>query len=169
MKLLAATLAFAAALAFTAITGTAHAASQSDVAEVAAMVTDTTVPVLVRHSLFVNGEFEGTEIVFIQDGMRYTLYNSGQRISPRDPNSAWLAVWMRPEGTQGVASLVTFSDSAFDGDVDEGVIGRGGRVYYSSDVDPNIAAQGAQYRADYQRRYDEAIAAALRYKRDHEH
>ena len=58
----------------------------------------------------------GWQVVFIDSGKRYTFYWPGRHERIR----SWLAVWARPNGTQGREQLVYCSDDGPDGLVDDG-------------------------------------------------
>ena len=145
----------------------ALAASPADVRAVADMVNDLSVPVLQRsRSPFRTGGLGG-QIVFVEGGVRYTFYHSGTPIRSRDPNSAWLSMWARPNGSKGRAVVETTSDNGFDGRVDFGTGGTRAGLFSNNAMhlgDPT----GIQNQAYWQRQYDKAIAAAIRYKRRHQ-
>lgn len=139
------------------LAATAQAASPEDVREVVAMVTDGRVPSLARHN-YKNGD---RSIVFVHGGRRYTLYHSGPRIDPNDPQSAWLSVWVRNESpSKGVD---TFTDFGSDGVVDFGLDGPRLRLFHEGRA--RTVPEGLNHREYWQKQYDDAIAAALAYKR----
>lgn len=63
--------------------------------------------------------------------------------------------------------MVTFSDSAFDGDIDFGINGNSNVRYFSSGEEPHTQARGPEWREYWQERYDAAVAAAIRYINNH--
>lgn len=142
--------------------GGAQAASREDVARVVDFVHDESIPVLSRTT-----GTSGGQIVFIEGGVRYTIYHSGERIVANDPDSAWISFWTRPDGTHGRSDMVTFSDSAFDGDIDLGINGNSTVRHFSSGEEPYTQARGPEWREYWQREYDNAIAAAIRYIERH--
>lgn len=151
------------AVAFGAL-APAQAATPADVAKVAAMVTDKRVPGLMRRAEYFGDKFMGTTYVFVNRGKRYTLYHSGERIRADDPNSSWLAVWVRKNHTYAKEALVTFSDDGFDGVVDFGIRGSDtDRCYYTARNLVTNKTEGEEYRPRWQKEYDQAIKAALRH------
>ncbi len=153
------------ALAATLVFSTkAHAASPKDVQEVAAMVTDKKVPTLTRVASYFGNDHMGDTITFVHKGMRYTVYNSGERIKADDPNSAWLSVWVRKDGTSGSKNMDTFTDNGFDGNVDFGIDGPRSHLFHSG-ADGISGKEGLEHEAFWQKKYDTAIKAALEYKR----
>lgn len=131
--------------------------------EVAAMVLDSSIPVLMRTQHYFGEQPMGTTIVFVHKGKRYSLYHSSERIRPDDPNSAWLSFWVRKNGTSGQHNLMSFTDNGFDGKVDFGIDGP--RQRYFKHADRYSAAEGLEHEAFWQKELDVAINAALEYKR----
>lgn len=127
----------------------AFAASPKDVAEVASMVNDKAVSVLHRRHDPVN---DVDAMTFVHQHKRYT-FHVGEGL---------LAVWVRKDGTHSREALDTFSDYGLDGIVDSGTHGRDDDKHFSSDDDVLV---GPNQRPYWQERYDQAIEAALRYKR----
>lgn len=138
------------------------AASPKDVQAVRAMIQDERVPVLMRHHEFIGGEPRVRTIVFVEDTVRYTLYDSGEPTNANDPRSAWLSVWVRQRGVKGLRSVDTFTDFAFDGVVDLG-INNSKTQFFRSGADGG-KPEGKGNLAHWQKAYDAAIAAALRYR-----
>lgn len=149
------TLSFATLLG---ITNPVSATSPEDVQEVADMVTDESVPALLRKTSYLSsGEVLGHQAVFLCAKRRYTLYNSGERINPDDPQSAWLAFWVREDGTYGQEALDTFSDHGFDGTADFGIDGPREREF----IPDGTYATGDEHQPYWQQRLDEAVSALL--------
>lgn len=105
----------------------------------------------------------GDTITFVHKGMRYTIYNSGELINPNKPESAWLAFWVRKDGTSSQETMDTFSDNAFDGTVDFGIDGP--RKYEFDLGTYGSSARGVEHQVFWQKKYDAAIKATLEYKR----
>lgn len=135
----------------------ASAADQKDVTLVVGMIANKKVPVISR---------EGNQIVFVHKGMRYTFWDSGERTKADEPNSAWLSVWVRKDGTSGQETMDTFSDHGFDGVVDFGIDGPKKKIFRSG-VDGSSAKEGFEHQAFWQERYDAAIRAGVEYLRSH--
>lgn len=131
----------------------AQTADYKDVARVVGMIANKKVPVVSR---------QGSQIVFVHKGMRYTFWNSGERIKADDPNSAWISVWVRKDGTSGQGTMNTFSDHGFDGNVDFGIDGKKVK-YFSTGTDSISKPEGLEHRAFWQKQYDAAIDAAVQY------
>lgn len=130
------------------------AATPEDVRKLAAMVMDESVPALSRKTYYLSsGEVNGYQAVFICHGMRYTLYNSGERIRADDPQSAWLAFWVRKDGSSGQETLDTFSDGGFDGIADFGIDGLRRQEF----VPEGIPATGNEHQPYWQQRLDSAV------------
>lgn len=142
-------------LAFTLLSTVASAASRQDVAVVAEMVGDTTVPALLRKQRYIGDEYMGDVLVIIEEGKRYTfLY----RVEIDDPKSTVLDIWVRPDGTTAERDLNLMIDSGIDGEVD---VGNG---FLKPGL--NYGEAWTKKAQDYwQVRYDAAITAALQYKK----
>lgn len=149
------------ALSFTTLVASAtiaSAASKEDVLELAAMVMDESVPALFRQTYHLSsGEVNGYQAVFICNGKRYTLYNSGERIRADDPQSAWLAFWVRKNGTTGQNTLDTFSDDGFDGTVNFGIDGLREREF----ITEGTYATSDEHLPFWQQRLDSAVEELL--------
>lgn len=144
--------------AFLGITNHVSAASPEDVQELASMVTNESVPALLRKTYFLpSGEVNGYQAVFVCGGNRYTLYNSGERIDPDDPQSAWLSFWVRKDGTYGQETLDSFSDHGFDGTADFGIDGPREREF----IPDGTYATGDEYQPYWQQRLDNAVDTLL--------
>ncbi len=135
----------------------ASAADYKDVARVVGMIANKKVPVISR---------EGNQIVFVHKGMRYTFWDSGERTQADDPNSAWLSVWVRKDGTSSQETMDTFSDHGFDGVVDFGIDGAKKKAF-DSGADGISTKEGLEYQGFWQERYDSAIKAGIEYLRSH--
>ena len=133
------------------------------VLEVAAMVLDPSMPVLMRRHEVFNGQPMGTTVVFVHKGKRYSLYHSSERITPENPNSAWLSFWVRRNGTSGQHNMLSFTDNGFNGKVNFGIDGL--RQRYFNSGDRHSPAAGLEHQAFWQKELDAAIKAALDYKR----
>jgi hypothetical protein len=96
-------------------------------------------------------------IVFVEGGRRYTMqYTSAMGDS--FPES--LDFWERPNGTRDQSVLTTYSDSGLDGTID---FGTGPQDNLYTDMFGKV--EGQDNKAYWQKEYDDAIAAALRYYR----
>lgn len=96
-------------------------------------------------------------IVFVEGGRRYTMqYSSAMGSS----YPASLDFWERPDGTSGQSTLTTYADSGLDGTVN---FGTGPKNNLYSDTFGKV--EGEDNKANWQKEYDDAIAAALRYYR----
>ena len=136
----------------------ASAATAEDVQKLAAMVMDESVPALFRQTYYLSsGEVNGYQAVFVCNGMRYTLYNSGERISADDPQSAWLAFWVRKDGTSGQQTLDTFSDDGFDGTADFGIDGLRQKEF----IPDGTYATGDEHLSFWQQRLDDTVSTLL--------
>lgn len=136
----------------------ASAATAEDVQKLATMVVDESVPALFRQTyLLASGEVNGYQAVFVCNGKRYTLYNSGERISAEDPQSAWLAFWVREDGTTGQQTLDTFSDNGFDGTADFGIDGPREREF----IPDGTYDTGDEHQPYWQQRLDAAVEELL--------
>jgi hypothetical protein len=136
----------------------ASAATTEDVQKLAAMVMDESVPALFRQTYHLSsGEVNGYQAVFVCNGMRYTLYNSGERIKADDPESAWLAFWVRKDGTTGQQTLDTFSDDGFDGTADFGIDGLRQKEY----IPDGIPATTSEHQPFWQQQLDDAVSTLL--------
>jgi hypothetical protein len=142
----------------------AEAASPIDVAKVAAMVTDASVPVLLRQKEYVNGEYLGDTIVFVQGGHRYTIYNAPKIVGRGYTVPGMLSVWVRKNGTAGQRMVDGFTDQDFDGSVNFGLDGAD-RKLFEGGMDSYDGPKGLAFRSYWQRQYDAAIHAALAYRR----
>jgi hypothetical protein len=140
-------------------TNPASAATPEEVQELATAVVDESIPALVRKTYYLpSGELNGYQAVFVCDGMRYTLYNSGKPIRSDDPQSAWLAFWVRQDGTSGQKNVDTFSDHGFDGTADFGIDGLRQKEYIPAD---GTYATNDEHRDYWQKRLDDAVTALL--------
>lgn len=136
----------------------AAATTSEDVQELAAMVIDDSVPALLRQTYYLpSGELNGYQAVFVCNGKRYTLYNSGERIREDDPQSAWLSFWVREDGTYGQETLDTFSDNGFDGIVNFGIDGPREREF----IPDGTNATDDEHQPYWQQRLDDAVSALL--------
>ncbi len=136
----------------------ASAATAEDVQELAAAVIDVSIPALLRKTYFLpSGELNGYQAVFLCNGNRYTLYNSGERLRANDPQSAWLAFWVREDGTHGQETLDTFSDHGFDGTADFGIDGPRELEF----IPDGTYATGDEHQTYWQERLDMAVSELL--------
>lgn len=96
-----------------------------------------------------NYDGKSRTVSFIEGGMFYTFWYD----SASSDGKPLLSIWVRKEGTRGQNALTTFSDLGIDGTVEFGVAGP--RRFKLEKSPEN---QGY-----FQRRYNLAIAAALRH------
>lgn len=133
----------------------ASAADPDDVAKVVKLIhSKKTKGVLLRKF----DKTGGVEIVFVSNGLRYTMYHSGSK----DIN--FLSVWVRPNGTTSKAKLKTFTDQDLNGKVDFGLKLKDGsdltkKLYYSSRS--GQPQKGQQFSSYWQKIYDTSIDHAL--------
>ncbi len=145
----------------------AQAASPADVTEVIMMVTDPKVPALTRDTKVLNEPAE-TTMTFMWDGLHYTFeYSGSAEANTYAPGGRWLAVWVSEVGKSGHIEVF---DAKLDGRIDFAVeydiagdrvrlfALKGSVAHFQPDI-------GLDNEAYCQLKYDEAIAAALAYRR----
>jgi len=153
---------------------TADAASKADVQKVVELMFSPSTNSKVLLKEVKTAEKDDIQVVFVENGKRYTLWYSGNRIIKDDADSHWLAFWVRPDGTSGQESMITWTDNGMDGNVDFGIIGknrpdsvrklfREDKVYDFESRTKKLVIEGEEYRSHWQAQHDEAIAAALRH------
>jgi len=106
--------------------------------------------------------FGGTDlqIVFVDNGLRYTVYYTGVNTTKE-----FISFWVRPEGTSGLKFLSTFTDHDLDGVVDFGIKGSSDGTIFDSkifNVDEVGIPKTTLFRDYWQEQLDAAYKAALR-------
>jgi hypothetical protein len=134
-----------------------HAATREQIAEVVDLIHDRSIVVLRRQTY----EDGSGWITFVQNGLRYTIYNSGERIVPDDPNSAWMSVWLWPDGSVDSEVVDELNDRGLDGVVDFGRDGLREREFTRGG---SRGSKGLEHRSFWQEKLDKAVADALAYK-----
>lgn len=149
-------------------------ATVEDVREVAQMVTDRSIRVLDRKVIHNSPRRPGgyeTMIVFIEGGTRYVLSYNGNANHP-ELNERTALVVENLNGEPTPATFVKVVDYELDGTIDWGNYMK---EVETSDEVSNVdvkneeffrAMSNTQEKTYWQRHYDEAIAAALRYRRN---
>jgi hypothetical protein len=134
-------------MALVLVTNTsAHAAALADVNRVVELVK--------RHPQ--KGDYQ---VVFVQKGKKYTIWYPSDRDAPDDLKV--LSIWVRPVGTTGQATLMTFSDQQADGTVDFGIKGKRNEGAERQCLFVSERHTGEHFRSYWQGLYDQAIQAAL--------
>jgi hypothetical protein len=133
------------------------AVMKEDVARIIGCIKEQTCKHLVARKVYGdNSSLKGTQIVFLERDIRYTIYWSG------DPT--FLSFWVR-RPIHGRQSVTSFTDDGLDGSVDFGLAGQANdpkSKYFRSESFAPGAARGAEHRLYWQRQYNEAVAAAKR-------
>lgn len=123
-----------------------------------------------------------TQVVFVQNGKRYTVFYSGYSWSGRDSavmpaKEQWITIWVRPNGTSSPEAGDSFTDFGLDGNVDDGILGLYPITPVTGDIRKNyrnganrvllegekFEPVGVQYQSYWQKRYDAAIRGILHF------
>lgn len=134
------------------------AATPDQMTEVATMVTDVSIPALMREA-HKGGD---TEAVFVYQGVRYTV--STLPTTTDGPKQSWLNIWVRKDGSHDAVSLVRMTDAGQDGNINFAQLGAKEKWL---DVDGTIA-DGVEYLPYWQGELDHAITALIAYKHQHQ-
>jgi hypothetical protein len=100
-----------------------------------------------------DGTYQGVQAVMSVDGKRYTVWVANEYEGYDRPVKDMMSFWIRPEGTTGIDSLVTFSDQGLDGNCDFGVDGK--RIYDFNEK------EGMKHRKHFQQLYEETVDKLL--------
>lgn len=113
-----------------------------------------------------NPDYQGVQAVIDVGDWRYTVWvaNHDENNSLKMPDN--ISFWMRPKGTSGQDTLITFSDRGLDGSCDFGVIGKGvsdtkQEIIYHAKEMVGQNGENLQHRKQFQKLYNETVDKLL--------
>ncbi|MES2007040.1 MAG: hypothetical protein V4436_02955 [Patescibacteria group bacterium] len=169
----------AAAFLFLASLSSASAATKEDIGKLVGYLTNAHQPKKILLHTVYDTALDEVQVVFVQDGKRYSIFFSGTEWSAGNPipvEEQWITVSVRPNGTSGPETVDGFEDMGLDGMVDEGSLkltplynrlDESRKIFdngsFTKDLSNPLAPVGMQFEAYWQERYDEAIRDALKF------
>lgn len=157
----------------------ASSATKEDVAKLVAYLISEDQPHGVLLRKIYDTAADEVQVVFVQEGKRYSIFYSGSSWSEGNPillEEQWISIAVRPNGTSSRLEVDGFEDLGLDGKVDGGTLGMmpivdrldedrknfDNGAFYADFQDP-LPPVGLQFESYWQGRLDEAVRDTLKF------